>query len=78
MIFIRFQAFLKSLFWHISRGLPKSTQKEIYRRYDICIKCEKYDTINQLCNMCGCNINKKKQFLNKLAWSDQKCPINKW
>jgi hypothetical protein len=28
--------------------------------------------------MCGCNVNDKKIFLNKLAWADQKCPLEKW
>lgn len=78
MILIRLQTFLKSLFWHISRGFPKSTQAEINRRYNICITCNEYDKTKQLCKICGCNINKRKQFLNKLAWYDQKCPINKW
>jgi hypothetical protein len=27
---------------------------------------------------CGCNINNKKIFMNKLAWADQKCPLGKW
>ena len=31
-----------------------------------------------MCNVCGCNINQKKQFFNKLAWADQKCPLGKW
>lgn len=28
--------------------------------------------------MCGCNVNNKKIFLNKLAWADQECPLGKW
>lgn len=28
--------------------------------------------------MCGCNVNRKKVFLNKLAWADQECPLGKW
>ena len=28
--------------------------------------------------MCGCNVNGKKVFLNKLAWADQECPLGKW
>ena len=30
------------------------------------------------CSICGCNINTKKKFMNKLAWADQECPIGKW
>ena len=37
-----------------------------------------FDNNNAQCLMCGCNINTKKTFFNKLAWADQKCPIDKW
>ena len=70
--------FSKSLFWHINRGMPKSTQEEIDYRYKICSSCDAFDIQNEECMMCGCNINRNKQFLNKLAWADQKCPLNKW
>lgn len=70
--------FFKSLFFHIWSGLPKSTQEEINHRYGICSICEMYDKKNSSCMMCGCNINTKKIFLNKLAWADQECPLGKW
>lgn len=78
MLIIRIQTFLKSLFWHIYAGSPKSTNKQILERYNICISCEEYNSELTMCNQCGCNINNKKQFLNKLAWADQKCPLDKW
>lgn len=75
---IRLITFLKSLFWHISLGLPKSTQQQINDRYNICISCDKFDNQKSQCLICGCNINNKMIFLNKLAWKDQECPIGKW
>lgn len=78
MWLIKIQIFLKSLFWHLKRGLPKSSQSVIDNRYAICISCDKFDSSRSICTVCGCNISNKKVFLNKLAWSDQKCPINKW
>lgn len=75
---IKVITFLKSLFWHISLGMPKSTQKQINERFDICYSCDMFDKENSQCLVCGCNINTKKIFLNKLAWADQKCPIDKW
>lgn len=78
MIPIRISNFIKSLFFHISRGLPKCSKDEILNRYNICVSCDQFDSENSLCNICGCNINNKKQFFNKLAWADQKCPIDKW
>lgn len=70
--------FAYSLFWHIYRGFPKSSQELIDLRYNICNSCELFDKKSSQCLVCGCNINRKKIFMNKLAWSDQKCPENKW
>ena len=70
--------FLKALWFHIGAGLPKSTQDQIDKRFDVCQKCEMFDNRSSQCLVCGCNLSRKKVFLNKLAWSDQKCPLNKW
>lgn len=74
----KIKTFIKSLFWHIYNGFPKSSQDLINARYSICLECDLYDSKNKQCLECGCNINQEKVFLNKLAWADQKCPINKW
>ena len=74
----KIQTFLKSLFWHIYSGSPKSSQAEIETRYNICTGCSSYDSLNKQCLQCGCNISNKKIFLNKLAWADQSCPLKKW
>jgi hypothetical protein len=47
-------------------------------RYNICEICDLFDKENMECSVCGCNINTKRQFLNKLAWADQECPVGKW
>jgi len=78
MIILKIQVFLKSLFFHIWSGLPKSTQAEINQRFFICRECSEFNSIKMECSICGCNINTKKRFLNKLAWADQECPIGKW
>jgi hypothetical protein len=78
MLLIRIKVFLKSLFFHIWAGFPKATLSEINDRYQICLDCKEYNSIKQVCEICGCNINNKSQFLNKLAWADQECPKNKW
>lgn len=74
----KIKTFLYSLFWHAYRGFPKSSQKLINIRYNLCQSCDMFDTKNSQCLACGCNINQKKIFMNKLAWLDQKCPLNKW
>ena len=64
--------------FHIGHGMPKSSQNLINTRYDICLSCDSLDKNNAQCMQCGCNINNRRIFMNKLAWADQKCPLNKW
>tara|TARA_E500000318_G_scaffold103815_1_gene109267 strand:+ start:251 stop:505 length:255 start_codon:yes stop_codon:yes gene_type:complete len=79
MTLIKIKTFLKSLFFHVWSGFPKSTQKEIDFRFKICTQeCDMYNIEDSTCMMCGCSINQKKIFMNKLAWADQECPQKKW
>lgn len=77
-IFKKLLTFAKSLAWHIYSGFPKSDQKLIDDRFAICSSCDLYDKLHSQCLVCGCNINRQRIFMNKLAWKDQKCPENKW
>ena len=74
----KIKTFIKSLFFHIYSGFPKSTKEEINYRYNICLNCDMYSKKMSQCMVCGCNINNKKIFMNKLAWADQECPNGKW
>lgn len=78
MMILKIKTFLKSLFFHVRSGLPKATIQEIDYRYNICLSCDEFDKNKSQCSVCGCNISKKSQFLNKLAWADQECPKGKW
>lgn len=78
MLLLRIQTFLKSLFFHVWNGFPKTTQSEILDRYSICIECTDFNRKKSECGICGCAIDKKSKFLNKLAWADQECPLGKW
>ena len=75
-VIVRVKNFLKSLYFHLYRGMPKSDQFTINTRYAVCVKCESFDL--EQCMECGCLISKKKEFFNKLAWKDQECPLKKW
>lgn len=75
---LRLKTFVKSLFFHILSGFPKTSKTEILGRYLICIDCSDFDKKNSQCNICGCNISTKSVFMNKLAWADQECPLGKW
>lgn len=70
--------FLYALFWHIISGFPTANNQQILERYSICIICENFNHEKSICNICGCNLSKRKEFMNKLAWADSECPIDKW
>lgn len=70
--------FVYALLRHIYFGMKKSSQQDIDRRYSICNECPMIHPNKTECLECGCSISSQKKFLNKLAWADQKCPINKW
>jgi rRNA maturation endonuclease Nob1 len=77
-LLLKIRNFIKSFLFHVYAGFPKSTQQEINYRYNICADCESFDKEEHQCLECGCNVNNKKIFMNKLAWADQKCPLGKW
>lgn len=68
--------FAKSTVDHIVNGSPSCTAEQIEQRYSICTACEFLQ--NHTCSKCGCPISRTKQFISKLAWADQECPIGKW
>lgn len=70
--------FIYALFWHIIEGFPTCSKQEIIDRYQICISCDKFNATKSICNVCGCNLSNRKEFMNKLAWADQQCPERKW
>lgn len=74
----RIVTFAKSLWFHLYSGCPKSTKPQIQERYNICLSCPEFDKKFSQCTICGCSISNKKVFLNKLAWADQECPLEKW
>ena len=70
--------FFKSFIRHGYKGMPKADVFTINTRHDICFSCDSFDLKNSQCLECGCYISKKEEFLNKLAWEDQECPLDKW
>jgi hypothetical protein len=51
-------------------------EQTLSNRHYICQKCEYFQ--NSTCSKCGCNITKNLEYMNKLAHSDESCPIGKW
>jgi hypothetical protein len=79
MTLLKIKNFIKSLWFHVWLGFPKCTTEQIHQRFAICTEpCDMYNSNDSTCMMCGCNVNNRRIFLNKLAWADQECPIGKW
>lgn len=81
----RLKNFSKSAIEHALKGSPTCTQEQIDARLAICKECPLYRPSDNnpdvgVCTheTCGCNLNKERIYLNKLAWADQACPIKKW
>jgi hypothetical protein len=61
---------------HIKAGMPLCTQEQIDQRFAICQGCEFYK--DNACLKCGCPLSREKQFISKLSWANEKCPVGKW
>jgi hypothetical protein len=61
---------------HVAAGAPMASDAEIIRRHDICMACEFFK--DNACQKCGCPVVRAKQFLSKLSWAGESCPVGKW
>lgn len=68
--------FSKSLINHAKNNFTLASESEIERRFKICESCEFFK--NQSCLQCGCPINRTRNYISKLSWDSEKCPIDKW
>lgn len=68
--------FTSSAFDHLKNGLEYASDDEIKKRFDICQTCEFYK--NGTCSQCGCPIYRTRNYISKLSWASEKCPIEKW
>lgn len=61
---------------HMLKGMPMCSDEQIIERHNICLGCEYFK--DDTCTKCGCPLIRNKQFVSKLAWADQECPVGKW
>lgn len=61
---------------HVAAGMPQAGEEEVARRFAICQACEHFD--GKACRQCGCPVVREKQFISKLSWANEKCPVGKW
>lgn len=74
--FTKFKNFIVALYQHIKSGRKRSSPFLRRKRYKICQDCDLFD--GNICTKCGCPIKAKANFISKLDWADQHCPIGKW
>lgn len=69
---------------HALAGNPVVTESQMKERLSICQSCPLFklnqNAVGGVCThaSCGCNIQDNLNYLNKIAWADQECPIGKW
>lgn len=63
---------------HVAAGCPRASQETIDARFAVCKSCPYFSGDRCQHVSCGCNVKATREFLNKLAWEDQKCPVGKW
>lgn len=68
--------FAKATADHVANGMPMCTEEEIIQRHNICLGCGFFK--DDTCSKCGCPLIRTKQFVSKLSWADQECPVGKW
>lgn len=68
--------FSKSMMDHASNGFAMATDDDIRHRYEICSTCEFFK--NSTCSKCGCPLYRTKNYISKLSWASEKCPVDKW
>lgn len=68
--------FSKSIIDHANNGFVLATDDDIRHRYEICSTCEFFK--NSICSKCGCPLYRTKNYISKLSWASEKCPIDKW
>jgi hypothetical protein len=61
---------------HLAAGMPRATDEQVAARFAICQGCEHFD--GRACRKCGCPIVRERQFVSKLSWANEKCPVGKW
>lgn len=61
---------------HVAAGMPMCTDEEVTARHDICLKCE--HLVDNACSQCGCPVARAVNYVSKLSWADQECPVGKW
>jgi hypothetical protein len=61
---------------HVAAGMPQATEAQVAERFAVCQACEHFD--GKACRQCGCPVVRERQFIGKLSWAKESCPVGKW
>lgn len=78
-LWVRMGNFGVAVVRHLADGGQQRTPQEIARIFEQhCRRCPHFD--GQRCTHahCGCQVAANVQWLNKIAWASEHCPIGKW
>lgn len=68
--------FLQTVYRHIRSGRGFLPKEDILKRLAVCESCDQFT--GKRCNLCGCCVEGQQNFLNKLAYPHESCPLKKW
>ena len=80
----RVQNFSIAAIKHAAAGNPKVPVEVMQQRLALCKECPLFkqneNELGGVCthSTCGCTIQDNMNYLNKIAWADQKCPVDRW
>jgi len=68
----------------VTTGMQRCTDEEMDARLEICQgnpekdieRCPFYNESDSSCLKCGCQLSRKRIYLNKIAWKSESCPDN--
>jgi hypothetical protein len=61
---------------HVAAGMPRATDEQVAERFAICQGCEFLS--GGACSKCGCPVVRQANFVSKLSWANESCPVGKW
>jgi hypothetical protein len=68
--------FSGSFFNHAKNNFKLASDSTIEKRFKICESCDSFR--GGSCLECGCPIVRTRNYISKLSWDSEKCPLNKW
>jgi len=71
--------YIRALIRWVLGGHKYRSQERINEIYNtICLPCENFEPEYNMCGLCWCHLNKRRDVLNKIALYTEECEIGRW